>query len=80
MKITTNPIGNYSLNKVRNTAPKTKINVQTENKAESLTKSEKNFFVGIYPESKSEIMKYHFYNANGKFGGVAIGNNIDRRG
>jgi len=80
MKITTNPIGNYSVNKL----PK----INRSNKAEKLdnsdtgvlSKSEKNFFTRAYPANKSEIMDYHFYNADGKFSGVAVGNNIDRRG
>ncbi|RMD51267.1 MAG: hypothetical protein D6830_00745 [Ignavibacteria bacterium] len=80
MKITTNPIGNYSINsvrKVQNTPQAQKVEKSENN---ILSKDEKAFFAEKYPTSKNEIMKYHFYNSNGKFGGVAVGNNIDRRG
>lgn len=80
MKITTNPIGNYSLGSVRKvqSAPKMKETLPAEEN--SLTNTEKEYFAKAYPNQKTEIMKYHFYNAEGKYSGVAVGNNIDRRG
>ncbi len=79
MKITTNPIGNYSVNTIKKVQHKPKTEA-VQNNTNELSKAEKNFFAEVYPKNKAEIMKYHFYNSKGKFGGVAIGNNIDRRG
>lgn len=81
MKITTNSIGNYALNNLSKVKNSAKVQQPAEVKETgSLTKAEVEHFAKVYPDQKSDIIKYHFYNANGKYGGVAIGNNIDRRG
>lgn len=73
MKITTNSIGNYSINN-HNT-----FNTNNIKKAE-VTPEEKKFFANMYPEKQKEIMTYEFYNSKGKVIGVTIGSIIDRRG
>ncbi len=47
--------------------------------AENVTKEEKDFFVGLYPEQKQEIADYHFYQRTGKMSGVSVGSLLDRR-
>ncbi len=78
MKITTNSIGNYGLNTVKNTNA-VKRSEKVTDKID-INKTERKFFAKMYPSEKEKVMNYHFYNKNGKFGGVAIGNNIDLRG
>jgi len=89
MKITTNSIGNYSPQVNRNSVQQTKFTQKT-NKAESknvvksnnggLTTAEKNFFMKAYPQNKSEIIDYHFYQKDGKMSGNKIGSLFNRRG
>ena len=78
MKITNNAINNYNLhptnnaNNIQQTLSKTKeLNV--------LSKKEKNFFAGLYPKNKNEIINYHFYNSKAKMSGITKGSKIDRR-
>lgn len=78
MKITTNNIGNYSLNNIATR------NVQrTEQKTTSanpeITNKEKEFFTKMYPAQKEKIINYHFYGKTGELSGVALGENLDRR-
>ena len=79
MKISTNPIGNYSINSVKKFNPVDKKQ-KVEDKALDINKNERKFFAKMYPAEKEKVMSYHFYNKSGKFGGVAIGRNIDMRG
>jgi len=86
MRIESNSIGNYS--------PKYISNVKANNFAkeignakeianpetEKINEDEKNFFINLYPENKSEIVDYHFYAKSGKMSGVTIGSKFDRRG
>ena len=78
MKISTNSIGNYNPFIINNTHQLS--NSVHSNKAEPVTKEEKEFFVRLYPENKKEIMDYHFYKPTGKMAGVAIGTYFDKRG
>ena len=85
MKISTNPIGNYSTALIqKNTQGVSKSSsVQTEKlqaPQASLTSKEKQFFVNMYPNNSNEVMDYHFYEKSGKMSGVSLGTIIDRRG
>jgi hypothetical protein len=89
MRIDMNPIGNYSPISVRNVNNNTKTNAVTpkettqkavQAKQGTLTPEEKTFFANLYPENKSEVVDYHFYEKSGKLSGVKIGSLIDRRG
>ena len=91
MRITTNPIGNYSpqnvrtkianISKVEAKASSTQsIDKPVANNDLSLSREEKNFFVKQYPLNKNEIIDYHFYKKNGEADGVKVGSLIDKRG
>lgn len=45
-----------------------------------LTEQEKNYFAGLYPEKKDEIVNYHYYEKSGKMSGVKVGSLFDKRG
>lgn len=81
MKITNNFTGNYnpySVNKVNQ--PQKAPEVQSAKQTERITSEEKDFFAKLYPESKKEIVDYHFYQNSGKMNGVTVGTLFDRRG
>jgi hypothetical protein len=78
MKISTNSIGNYNPFLINNQHKVNSANDLAKNDA--VTNEEKEFFAQLYPESKKEILEYHFYKSTGKMGGVALGTNFDRRG
>ncbi len=78
MKITTNAIGNYSLNTIKNSKAVSSTK-KVENKID-INQKERKFFAELFPSEKEKVMSYHFYDKHGKFGGVMIGNNIDMRG
>jgi len=81
MKITNNVAGNYNPYAIKNTQPKEVVAKQSISVAtESISKEEKSFFAGLYPEKKSEIIDYHFYQRSGEMKGVSIGSMFDRRG
>lgn len=89
MKITTNMIGNYSPQMISNPVKHAKqsgMEGKIENKPavktqqNSLTSDEKNFFMDLYPQNKSEIIDYHFYQRSGKMSGVKVGSLFDKRG
>jgi hypothetical protein len=78
MKISTELYGNYNpflINKNQKV-----MNTNHTAKVDTVTQEEKEFFVNLYPESKNEIMDYHFYKSTGKMSGVALGTNFDKRG
>ena len=89
MKIMTNTIGNYSPHINNNSVKPVKTAAKTD-KAEFkvaakprnsvLTSAEKKFFIDMYPQNKSEIKDYHFYQKNGEMSGVKLGSLLDRRG
>jgi hypothetical protein len=79
MKITTNPIGNYGIHSVKNAKSPSQVKKVKVGNID-ISRKEKKFFAEMYPAEKEKVMSYHFYNKSGKFGGVAIGNNIDLRG
>jgi len=78
MKITTNNIGNYTLNKIN--AKVQEKNIAQEQKIDArITNKEKDFFTELYPSKRDEIINYHFYSRSGEMSGVAVGKNLDRR-
>lgn len=79
MKISTNPVGNYTRPSMRTTESVKKQEVQNST-AVKVTPDEKNFFAKLYPENKTEIMDYHYYGREGKMAGVSLGSLFDKRG
>jgi hypothetical protein len=79
MRISTNNIGNYSVNRppapVQNSAHK-----KAAEKNEELSADEKNFFINKYPQKKEEIIDYHFYQKSGLMSGVKLGQLFDKKG
>lgn len=82
MKIGATAAGNYNPFQVKNVTKKPKVDFAKElnNTDQVINKDEKKFFTSLYPENKTEIIDYHFYQRSGKMSGVAVGTNIDRRG
>jgi len=85
MKISTNTIGNYTPAYVqKNNSAAAKQETQQSGSSQQgqsvLSSNEKQFFAAMYPDKKSEIMDYHFYEKTGKMSGVSLGTIIDRRG
>ncbi len=81
MKITTNAIGNYNPYKIKNVKANVPSNKVNQVKANTkITNAEKDFFTKLYPNSKEEIVDYHFYQRTGKMNGVSVGSLFDRRG
>jgi hypothetical protein len=76
MKISTNNIGNYSINQVQIAAQRKAAAAKNE----ELTKDEKSFFIDKYPQKKAEIVDYHFYQKSGSMQGVKLGHLFDKRG
>ncbi len=89
MRISTNMIGNYNPQVSTGNVKYAKTNANTQ-KAESknignkveinLSQDEKKYFIDLYPQNKSEISDYHFYQKSGKMSGVKIGSMFDKRG
>ena len=88
MRIDTNSIGNYTQTNFRNIERKPNLNevsttAQTKSTSSSnanLSLEEKDFFAKLYPQNKSEVVDYHFYERSGKLAGIKIGSLIDKRG
>lgn len=81
MKISTNSVGNYSPIKFRETQVAKQVDKAPEqNKTQEISNKEKQFFASMYPEKKSEIMDYYFYQKSGKMSGVQLGSLVDKRG
>jgi len=80
MKINFTTTGNYNpyLNQVKRSADVQSTN--SENPKVKMSKEEKDFFVGLFPENKQEIMNHHSYTRTGNLSGVGVGNLLDRRG
>ena len=76
MKISTNNIGNYSINHIHNAVQKRAAKPKTD----ELSADEKNFFIDKYPKKKAEIIDYHFYQKSGSMSGVKLGHLFDRKG
>jgi hypothetical protein len=89
MKITTNVIGNYSPRHINSIVKNSSLNKTTgksvdssavQTKKDSLTADEKNFFMDLYPQNKTDITDYHFYKRNGEMSGVKVGSLFDKKG
>jgi hypothetical protein len=79
MKISTNPVGNYTRPTMPTLQPVQKQEAHS-NTPVKVTTDEKDFFVKLYPANKTEIMDYHFYGREGKMSGVSLGSLFDKRG
>ncbi len=77
MKINTNSIGNYNPYNIKTSAISAKSKPFDVN--ELISGEEKEFFKNLYPEQKTEIADYHFYQRSGKMSGVSIGSLFDRK-
>jgi hypothetical protein len=81
MKISTNNIGNYSINHIqRAVQQKAASQKNTEQIKTDLSSDEKNFFIDRYPQKKDEIIDYHFYQKGGSMSGVKLGHLFDKKG
>lgn len=73
--------GNYSFSNISTYQQKAEQTpAQKNEKAEEITKEEKNFFAQLYPEKKNEIVDYHYYQKSGQMSGVTVGSLFDKRG
>jgi antitoxin component YwqK of YwqJK toxin-antitoxin module len=80
MKITTTDFGTYT-NKINRPAQQQAKPAEIQKqKLGTISNEEKKFFAGLYPESKEDVMNYHFYHKNGKMQGVTLGTFFDKRG
>ena len=79
MRISTNNIGNYTLNNIKTNAVKETVNPAVD-KSLDLNKKEKAYFINTYPENKTEVTDYHFYKRSGTMSGVTVGTLLDKRG
>lgn len=81
MKIANNAAGNYGLQNLKNLQPKKPVETATKSiKADAVSNEEKQFFVNMYPDKKSELVDYHFYKQSGSMAGVTVGSLFDKRG
>lgn len=55
------------------------LDIKTSNQIEIINKEEKQFFANMFPEKKSEVMGYNFYNRSGKVNSSQVGSLFDRR-
>ncbi len=53
--------------------------LKSTNQLEVINKEEKQFFANMFPEKKSEVMEYNFYNRTGKVNNIQVGSLFDRR-
>ncbi len=89
MKISANAVGNYSplyaakslqVQKPAESVSQVAFRQQVTISKPELTTVEKEFFAALYPQEKSQIMDYHYYQKNGQMSGVKIGSMFDKRG
>ncbi len=85
MRINTNSVGNYFTQQTRNVSNVARNeSIQkaavTKTISQPISVKEKEMFAKMYPQQKSEIMEYHYYQKNGKMSGVTVGSLLDRRG
>lgn len=79
MRISTNPVGNYSPVYKKPAVAKT-VKASSVESNSTINNSEKAFFSKMYPQNKEKIMEHHFYMKNGNMSGVTVGSLFDRRG
>ena len=86
MKISTNNIGNYSINHIQKAVQQKAIEQKSaeqkpvQPKNTDLSADEKRFFIDRYPQKKDEIIDYHFYQKGGSMSGVKVGHLFDKKG
>jgi len=81
MKINTNAIGNYNLQRTTKIRPKNKIqHAEIKIPADRISTDERLFFAKMYPKKKDDIIHHDFYSKNGQMFGVSVGSLFDRRG
>jgi hypothetical protein len=81
MKISTNNIGNYSINHIqKRLQQKAAEQNPLQQKINDLSLDEKSFFIDKYPQKKNEIIDYHFYQKGGSMSGVKLGHLFDKKG
>jgi len=81
MKINTNAIGNYNLQRTTKIRHRNKIqNAEIRFPADRISSDEKLFFAKMYPKKKAEIIQHYFYSKDGQMSGVSVGSLFDRRG
>ncbi len=86
MKISTNNIGNYSINHIQKAIQQRAVEQKSVEqktvlqKNSDLSADEKNFFINRYPQKKDEIIDYHFYQKGGSMSGVKVGHLFDKKG
>ncbi|MEJ2614684.1 MAG: hypothetical protein P8Z35_06985 [Ignavibacteriaceae bacterium] len=81
MKISTNNIGNYSINHIQKAAIQKTAQQKNINQTKTdLSADEKSFFIDRYPQKKDEIIDYHFYQKGGAMSGVKVGHLFDKKG
>ena len=81
MKISTNNIGNYSINHIQKAVQQKAAQQKNIHKAKTdLSADEKSFFIDRYPQKKDEIIDYHFYQKGGSMSGVKVGHLFDKKG
>jgi hypothetical protein len=81
MSLNLNSIGNYNTFSPASKGANLSVSEKkaTQN-SENVSGAEKKFFAEMYPSNKNEIMRYSFYERNGRMNGISIGANLDRRG
>jgi len=78
MKVSMNPIGNYT--NLRNQPIKRAAKANSlENSSDVISNKEKEFFINKYPQNKTEINNHHFYQRSGKMTGISVGTLINKR-
>ncbi len=74
---------NFNSSYIHSVKPNSRIqkayDLKTNSPNEIISKEEKQFFADMFPEKKSEVMSYDFYNRTGKVCGLQIGSLFDRR-
>ncbi len=81
MALNFNSIGNYSAFGIKGNNQSFRADSKNEvGGTDKISNDEKEYFAGMYPSNKNEIMDYSFYGRTGKMNGVSIGINLDRRG
>ena len=81
MKINTNAIGNYNLQRTIKIRPKRNIkSAEIKFSSQHISSDEKLFFAKMYPKKKETILHHNFYGRNGQMSGAAVGSLFDKRG
>jgi len=81
MKINTNAIGNYNLQRTTKVSSKSKIqNAEMKFSLDGISQDEKQFFAKMYPKKKEVVLQHNFYGKNGQISAFSVGSLFDKRG